>query len=111
VDSKEPISTCPMRCGMITTAKCTWCGDRYLDGIKISPGALLPRELSKGMIFRLRKTTNARKFTVTGLVLKITRENGFKYIAPEEAGKIKVPCDAPAGELLLDPDKEIYLIR
>jgi hypothetical protein len=72
---------------------------------------MLPKELKTGDVFRLRKTTNSRLYTVTGLILKLCRENGFKYIPPGEEGKIKVPCDCPAGELLLDPDKEIYLIR
>ena len=74
------------------------------------PGSeLLPKFLKKDMVFSIRKTTNARKYTVTGLVLKITKENGFKYIPEELAGKIKVPCDCPAGELDLNPDQVVYL--
>ncbi|NCX56265.1 MAG: hypothetical protein EBW87_03600 [Burkholderiaceae bacterium] len=78
--------------------------------INRSPDELLPKFLKKDMIFRLRKTANCRKYVCTGLVLKICRENGFKYIAEENRDKILVPCDHPAGEMILPPDKPVYLL-
>jgi hypothetical protein len=72
---------------------------------------MLPKDLKKGMCFSIRKTKNAKKFIVDGLVLKITKENGFKYIPAENAGKILVPVTDhnSCNELILPPDNEIYI--
>lgn len=74
---------------------------------------ILPGSLKIGQKFRCRQTKNSRKYVVTGLVLKICRENGFKagsYPSWEE-GQVKVPVNNHhAGELILKPDVEIYLL-
>ena len=74
-----------------------------------------PIELKAGNVFRIRKARNARKFTVKGIVLKISKENNFdtKNMHPELVGKILVPIESPYnfGQLILDPDDEIYLVR
>ncbi len=70
--------------------------------------AIVPGKLRIGDSFRLRNTTNARKYIVKGLVLKMCKENGFKYILPENINQILVPVE-PDKIMILPPDKEVYL--
>lgn len=71
-----------------------------------------PRDLRIGDTFRIRPTTNGKKFTVTGIVLKICRENGFKNFHTEDHGKVHVPVDDYNGVniMILNPDREIYVL-
>lgn len=71
-----------------------------------------PRELKVGDTFRIRPTKNAKKFKVTGIVLKICRENGFHNFHSEDHGKVHVPVDNYNGVdvMILNPDKEIYVL-
>lgn len=65
------------------------------------------------MKFQCRQTRNSRKYVVTGLVLKICRENGFKPGSRPlwEHGYILVPVNNhSAKELVLKPDVEVYVI-
>jgi hypothetical protein len=69
-----------------------------------------PRNLKIGDVFSIRKTTNAKKFRVTGIVLKVCKENGFKNFHSEDHGKVLIPVDNhnSIGQLLLPADHEIY---
>lgn len=71
-----------------------------------------PRDLRIGDTFRLRAATNSKKYRVTGIVLKVCKENGFKNFHSEDHGKIRVPVDRhnSIGELLLKPDQPIYVL-
>lgn len=71
-----------------------------------------PIELKIGDKFSIRKSTNARKYIVTGIVLKICKENGFKYIPEDTAGKMRIPVSHGSienAELILEKDTELYM--
>lgn len=71
-----------------------------------------PIELKIGDKFSIRKSTNARKYIVRGIVLKICKENGFKYIAEENADKMLIPVNHGSienAELILEKDTELYM--
>jgi len=76
-----------------------------------SLGKVYPRDLKIGDRFSIRKTTNSKKYRVTGIVLKICKENGFKNFHSEDHGKVLIPVDNhnSCGQLVLMPDHEIYL--
>lgn len=71
-----------------------------------------PRELRIGDTFRVRNTTNSKKYRVNGIVLKICRENGFKNFHTEDHGKVRVPVEEynSSNEMILDPEKDIYVL-
>lgn len=78
---------------------------------KLSEGdGIRPAYLRIGDKFSVRPSTNAKKFRVNGIVLKICRENGFKNFHSEDHGKIRVPVENhPAGELIFPADKLIFI--
>lgn len=70
----------------------------------------LPKFLKIGDWFSIRPTTNAKKFKVNGIVLRICRENGFKNFHSEDHGKVRVPVENhPAGELIFKPDELVHV--
>jgi len=71
-----------------------------------------PRDLRIGDTFRLRAATNSKKYRVTGIVLKICKENGFKNFHSEDHGKVHIPVDRhnSINELVLKPDHKIYVL-
>jgi hypothetical protein len=76
------------------------------------PTQKYPRDLKLGDTFRIRPATNAKKFKVTGIVLKICRENGFKNFHSEDHGKVHIPVDDynGVGVMILKPEQPIYVL-